>query len=119
MFLEFSHLEHKFFQVFFTEFSQYSPDYLKIIQLDNGRFHLSYNLKIPDNILLIFQPPASPELNPIERFCPYFKHHLTWNLYENLDQLKATVRRIWQDITPEKIISLTAWDYLLEALTVV
>jgi hypothetical protein len=27
----------------------------------------SSSLKIPDNILLIFQPPYSPELNPIER----------------------------------------------------
>ncbi len=63
--------------------------------------------------------PASPELNPIERFWQYLKQGLAWNIYENLEQLKEEVRKILQEISPEKIISLTGWDYLLEALNVV
>jgi hypothetical protein len=39
------------------------PAHLNVIELDNGKFHQSSSLKIPDNILLIFQPPYSPELN--------------------------------------------------------
>jgi hypothetical protein len=34
---------------------------LKVIQLDNGRFHKVKQLKIPDNIILLFQPPYCPE----------------------------------------------------------
>jgi transposase len=41
------------------------PDNLNVFQLDNGRSYHSSNLKIPDHILLIFQPPYSPELNSI------------------------------------------------------
>ncbi len=47
------------------------PDNLNVVQLDNGRFHHSSNLKIPDNILLIFQPPYSPELNLGESLATY------------------------------------------------
>ena len=40
---------------------------LNILVLDNGSFHYAKSLKLPDNIALIFLPPYSPELNPIER----------------------------------------------------
>ena len=61
--LEFSHLDGMCFQIFLDKLAEKYPDYLNVIQLDNGKFHHSSSLKIPDNILLIFQPPYSPELN--------------------------------------------------------
>ncbi|QDZ38585.1 IS630 family transposase [Euhalothece natronophila Z-M001] len=118
-FLEFSHLDSDCFQVFLEQVSKHSPNCLNIIQLDQGKFHQSKNLKIPENILLLFQPPASPELNPIERFWQYIKDELSWNLYEELEELKEEVRTILTKITPKTIISLTNWDYLQKALTVV
>lgn len=92
---------------------------MNVIQLDQGKFHQSQNLEIPENILLIFQPPASPELNPIERFWQYIKDKLSWKLYEELEELKEEVRKILTKTTPKTITSLTNWDYLEKALTVV
>jgi putative transposase len=43
------------------------PHNLHIIQLDNGGFHRSLNLNIPESVILLFQPAYSPEVNPIER----------------------------------------------------
>lgn len=77
-----------YFQIFLEQLASEYPDYLNIVQLDNGRFHYSSSLKIPDNILLLFQPPYSPELNPIERVWHYIKQELNWENYENLDALK-------------------------------
>jgi transposase len=59
------------------------PDNLNVVQLDNGRFHHSSSLKIPDNILLIFQPPYSPELNPYRESRQHIKQELSWEIYEN------------------------------------
>lgn len=117
-FLEFSHLDSQCFQVFLNEVSRYSPDCLNIIQLDQGKFHQSDDLKIPENILLIFQLPASPELNPIERFWQYLKNNLSWKLYDELYKLKEEVGKILQGINPQVIASLGGWNYILEALTV-
>jgi transposase len=64
------------------------PDNLNVFQLDNGRFYHSSNLKISDNILLIFQPPYSPKLNPIERVWQHIKQELSWEIYDNLDKTK-------------------------------
>jgi hypothetical protein len=52
-----------YFQIFLDQLAEKYPTHLNVIQLDNGKFHHSSSLKIPDNILLIFQPPYTPELN--------------------------------------------------------
>jgi hypothetical protein len=57
---EFSHLDSRCFQIFLEQLAGEYPDNLNVVQLDNGKFHHSSSLKIPDNILLIFQPPYSP-----------------------------------------------------------
>jgi putative transposase len=40
---------------------------LHIIQVDNGSFHSSLQLHLPDNVILLFQPSHTPQVNPIER----------------------------------------------------
>ena len=55
------------------EFSQAYPNSLNILQVDNGRFHKSKDLIVPENVILLFQPPYCPELNPIERLWEYLK----------------------------------------------
>ncbi|MFK3969033.1 transposase [Ensifer adhaerens] len=34
--------------------------------LDQAGWHVTPKLKVPDNITLMFLPPRSPELNPVE-----------------------------------------------------
>ena len=41
---------------------------IAVIQFDQGSFSKIKTLDCPENIILIFQPPHSPELNPIERY---------------------------------------------------
>ncbi|WP_445305664.1 transposase [Microcoleus sp. herbarium2] len=36
----------------------------------------------------MFQPPYSPELNPMERVWLHIKQELSWKIYENLDGVK-------------------------------
>ncbi|HEY9299589.1 MAG TPA: transposase, partial [Phormidium sp.] len=56
-FYEFSHLNSQCFEIFLQLVAQKFPESILIIQLDNGRFHKAKNLKIPANIILMFQPP--------------------------------------------------------------
>ena len=62
--------------------------------LDNGAFHKAKKLVIPENIMLLFIPPYSPELNPIERLCQDIKDKISWSLYETLDELKEVVAEV-------------------------
>jgi hypothetical protein len=62
---EFSHLDGMCLQIFLDIRREKYPAHLNVIQLDNGRFHHSSSLRIPDNILLIFQPPYIAILNDL------------------------------------------------------
>jgi len=58
--LGFSHLDGMYFHIFLDILAEKYPAHLNVIQLDNGKFHDSSSLRIPDNILLIFQPAYTP-----------------------------------------------------------
>jgi transposase len=107
------------FQIFLDKLAAEYPEHFNVIQRDKGRFHLSCYLKIPENVLLIFQPPYSPELNPIERVWHYIKQELSWGIYDNLDALKEKVRTFIEELSTEKIASIAGWDYILSALATV
>ncbi len=66
-FLEFTHLDTVCFELYLEKFAAEYPEEIHIIQVDNGAFHLSRNLRVPPNIILLCQPPHTPEVNPIER----------------------------------------------------
>ncbi|MBD0264921.1 MAG: transposase [Tolypothrix sp. Co-bin9] len=79
-------------------------------------FIIVVSSKFPLDILLIFQPPYSPELNPIERVWQYIKQKLSWGLYDNLDEIKEKVRSFLEEFSSETIASIAGWDYILSAL---
>ncbi|MGC8714225.1 MAG: transposase [Leptodesmis sp.] len=72
-FLQFSHVDTVCYQAFLDEFSKAYSDSLNILQVDNGRFHTSNDLVVPETVILLFQPPYCPELNPTEQ--PKSYHH--------------------------------------------
>jgi transposase len=118
-FLQFSHVDTDCFQMFLDEFSKVYPDSLNVIQVDNGRFHTSKKLVVPDNIVLLFQPPYCPELNPIEHLWQYLKSDLRWVSFKTLEQLQIKLGELLAQLTPEVIASITGYPFIIEALSVV
>ena len=99
------------------QFSKAYPDSLNILQVDNGRSHTSTKLVVPENVILLFQPLYCPELNPIERLWQYLKADLKWASFKTLEQLQARVDQLLAQLTPEVIASITAYSFILEALS--
>jgi hypothetical protein len=115
--LQFSHVDTQCYQRFLDEFSQTYPDSLNILQVDNGRFHKGKDLILPENIILLFQPPYCPELNPIERLWEHIKAALKWTSFKTLAQLQTKVDQLIRDLTPEVIASITGYSFILDALS--
>jgi hypothetical protein len=55
-------------------------------------------------------------LNPLERVGQHIKQELSWEVYENLDEIKEKVRAFIEDFSRETIALITGWDYILSAL---
>jgi len=110
--LELSQCNSILFELFLTEFSKENEEELKVIILDNGAFHKTKNLKIPHNIILIFLPAYSPELNPAERVWREFKRDFTNKNFENIEKLKDYVCDLSVKLTNSQVLSLTGYDYI-------
>jgi transposase len=55
--------------------TQVTPGAHAVVVLDRAGWHVAHDLKLPDNISLLFLPPYSPELNPIENLLQFIKHN--------------------------------------------
>jgi transposase len=117
-FAEFSHVDGVCFEQYLHWFSQAYPKQLHIIQLDNGRWHTWSELDVPDNVILLFQPPYCPQVNPIERLWKEIKKHLKWELFDHLDRLREKLSQVLSRLTRLTIASITGWDFILDALFV-
>ncbi len=115
-FLEFSYLDSVCFQTFLQTVSQTYSDSLNILQVDNASPHLAKNLILPENVILLFQPAYSPDVNPIERVWQSIKDKLSWLTVETLDELRSEMDAVLNLLTPEGIASLTGYDFIISAL---
>ncbi len=116
-FWQFSHVDTECYQRFLDEFSKAYPDSLNILQVDNGRFHKGKALVVPENVILLFQPPYCPELNPIERLWEHLKADLKWASFKTLDQLQTKVGQLLAELTPKLTASITGYSFILDALS--
>jgi hypothetical protein len=115
-FFVFSHLDTVCFQAFIDQVAATFADTFNIMLLDRGTFHRAKALVLPPNMYLIFQPAATPELNPIERVWEYIKDRLAGKNFASLDELFHAASTILKGITQEILQSLTGCDYFTTAV---
>lgn len=100
------------FQTYLDEFSQQNPKEFKIVVLDNGAFHKSKSLIIPENIALLFLPPYSPELNPAENMWEILKRKFTNKLCKTLGDISKFITEETQKFTNKGIKKTCGFDYV-------
>lgn len=100
------------FQLYLNHFSQQNKEEYKIIVLDNGAFHKAKQLIIPNNIVLLFLPAYSPELNPAEKVWQQFKRMFTNKHFNNLDQISDFFSNATEKLTKNRVISTCSFSYI-------
>ncbi len=110
-FLEMPWLNGVCFQVFIDELAKTFPKTLNVLVLDNGRFHQAKSLQLPDNIALIFLPPYSPELNPIERLWQDIKAKLFQHTLGSIEEMQDKITQILRKYTKAAIAQITNFKY--------
>jgi transposase len=115
-FLELPNLNAQCFQIYLDEFSRAYADSFNVMLLDRGRFHQAKSLKIPHNVAIVFLPPYSPELNPIERLWEDIKAEIANELYPTMEALMEKVASVLKSYTKEMIQSITSYPYLMDAI---
>jgi DDE superfamily endonuclease len=103
-------------QVFLDGFAATLPERVHAaLLLDGAGWHTAADITVPANISLIFLPPYSPQLNPVERLWLFLRERfLSLRLFANLGDIIDGCCDAWNRLTaePGRIASLTDYPYL-------
>jgi transposase len=101
-------------QVFLDQFAaQIAPDEHAAVVLDQAGWHGARALAVPGNVTLVPLPPYAPQLNPVERVWLYLRErHLSHRLLTGYDAIVDACCHAWNQLTPERLRSLTSYPYL-------
>ena len=75
-------------------------------------FHKTKRLIIPENIVLVFLPPYSPELNPDEKIWVKYKREFTNKFYNSLVDVDNFMANIVKARTKKEVISICGYRYV-------
>ena len=113
---EYPTLNRECFQSFLDWLSGNLGEDWAFLQVDQAPAHMSTALQWPENIIPIAQPAHSPELNPSERMWEFLKTPLKNEIFPSLQSLRDKIQDGFDQLTHEAVISLSSYDFILEAL---
>lgn len=115
---EFPCIDTETFQAYLNAFAcdEQAVDTYNVIIMDNAPVHHAKKLTIPENIALCFLPAYCPELNPAERVWQYLKDRCANIVFDSLEELSCYVQQIVMELTKERIMSITSYDWIMEII---
>jgi putative transposase len=101
--------------LFLHELSKAYPNDRIILLCDGAAWHTANALEVPANIRLIFLPPATPEMNPIEPIWKElrkrgFKNEVFHSLENVVERLCNTIN----SLSADTVKSITGRDWILK-----
>jgi transposase len=89
--------------------SAVDPGAHAVLILDQAGWHVTPKLKVPDNITLMFLPPRSPELNPVENVWQFMRDNwLSNRIFKDYHDIVEHCCAAWNKLIdqPWKIMSI-------------
>jgi transposase len=88
------------------------PGDLVVLIMDQAGWHKAKALVVPDNIVILYLPPYSPELNPVENLWAYLRsHYLSNRAYEGYDHLLDATGTAYRALTTEVLRTVCRCGY--------
>ncbi|MBU1626132.1 transposase [bacterium] len=101
---------------FLEEVSRHHKDEFILMVMDKAGWHRANNLVVPTNIRLLFLPPYSPELNPVEHIWKeirqrWFKNKYFKDMNGVEDLLLESLSALEKD--KSRIASIAGFDWII------
>lgn len=103
-------------QIFLEEFARQRAGKPTLLIMDQAAWHKSCVLQKYPNILITYQPPYSPELNPVEHLWKHLRTTFTHNwFWPSLDKLEDRLCEVLLQLSknPKTIKSFSLFDWMV------
>jgi len=78
--------------IFLAEVTKRHPDEFMLMVMDQAAWHKAKDLVIPENLRLIWQPPYSPQCNPVENIWDEIREKWFPNLvFKSMEAVEDTL----------------------------
>ena len=99
--------------LYLKELSKTYKDQEILLIMDQAGWHKSKELQIDARIKILFLPPYSPELNPVEKLWEWIKKETIHNMtFDCLDELMDRVCEEFNNLTNEDMKRLCNCSYI-------
>ena len=84
-----------------------------VLVLDGAGWHRSKDLVVPNSMTLLFLPPYSPELMPMELVWQWMREHdLSNRVFEDEADIDEACKVSWNKLTPKRLKTITATGWI-------
>jgi transposase len=107
------------FQIFLETLARKYRWQFILLFVDGAGNHHSDALKVPDNIMLHFLPPYSPELNPQENLWDEIREKIFKNYaLKSMEDVYARLEQaaLYIECNPEIVKSITSFPYIVKSI---
>ena len=92
---------------------QAGEDVHVVLVLDGAGWHKAKDLHLPESMTLLFLPPYSPELMPMERVWQWMRQHdLSNRVFKDETAIDRACKESWNKLTPERLKTITNTEWL-------
>lgn len=98
---------------YLKDLAEVYSNYRIILCSDNAGWHISSGLKIPENIVFLFLPPYSPQLNPVEHLWDYIRKNKGFNnrIFNSIEEVINNLAIALDQVANEKDIIKSLCDF--------
>ena len=103
--------------LFLGEVSSRHPDEFILMVMDGAGWHRAAELKVPENMHLLFLPAYSPQLNPVEHVWESIRENWFSNeVFESIDGVENQLVKALSDLEnqPSEVASLTGFSWIID-----
>ena len=114
------HVNGDCMQIFLNELAKRHSNDNIILVLDGAGWHRNQSLIPPENMRLLFLPPYSPELNPVEHLWDELREkHFHNRVFDSLDALENHLVEALSGMenNPNLTKSITGWDWIINTIS--
>lgn len=105
--------------IFLTELKKQHPDQHIVVVIDNAPCHKPKILHSIQGMTIIYLPPYSPELNPVERFFEEIRRATANMLFTTLHDIEERITDAINSWSQEALQQLCGYDWIRKQCVVV
>ena len=104
--------------IFMQGLSETFDNYRIIMAMDRAAWHVSEKIEKWTNIVPLFQPPYSPQVNPVENMWRHVRTEGSFKntTFNNINEMELKLEKVLKNLDKKTVKSITLFSWIKDAI---